>query len=502
MAALSAHPHVVAVHGAGVAPDGRPYLVMEHCPGPHLAERARRGELAVADVLRVGVQLASALETAHRAGIVHGDVRPANVLVGTENRVGLTDFAATALAIDAGGPASSAGRPGGSVAADVYALCATLHGLLAGQPPTTVQGEVPRLTGVDVPSSLRDLVAAGLDPDPARRPPSAQVLAEALQAIERERNLDPTPFAVIDPRSPHHTAGAVPPSGGPASVVTPPEPATPPAGPPGAGPVTGPATVAGPVPHAPNRAAAAPPPLGPPATPPLATGAPAGPVAGTTGEDPNGARRRARIGVAALAALVLLLGTGFLVTSRRDPSALATAETAAEDPSASTIRSTTTDPSVDETTTAETREETGTEAGPTDPTIGAPSNTPGPETTRRPAPTTRPTVPGPPPPPPTTAPPTNPTVCASGNPCAGRATWTSGSRQLRVCDEISDGYDAVAEYRRSDVGGTDSMVTNGRGTCNDDQLSMRAGATVTFRVCLRKDRGSLERCSGWVTGQA
>lgn len=67
MAALGDHPYIVQVFGSGTAPDGRPYLVMKYYPPPNLAQRARSERFAVADVLRTGIQLTSAIQTAHAA---------------------------------------------------------------------------------------------------------------------------------------------------------------------------------------------------------------------------------------------------------------------------------------------------------------------------------------------------------------------------------------------------------------------------------------------------
>jgi len=81
MAALGDHPYIVQIFRGGTSADGRPYLVMKYYPPPNLARRARLKPLTVDEVLRTGIQLASAVETAHQAGIVHRDIKPANVLV-------------------------------------------------------------------------------------------------------------------------------------------------------------------------------------------------------------------------------------------------------------------------------------------------------------------------------------------------------------------------------------------------------------------------------------
>lgn len=71
MASLADHPHIVQVFTAAVTADGRPYLVMQYFPRPNLNVRARREHFPVAEVLRIGIQIGSAVETCHRTGILH-----------------------------------------------------------------------------------------------------------------------------------------------------------------------------------------------------------------------------------------------------------------------------------------------------------------------------------------------------------------------------------------------------------------------------------------------
>jgi serine/threonine-protein kinase len=85
------HPNVGAIYGLEVI-DGAPYLILELVEGETLAERLRRGPLPVAEAVVVGVQIADALQEAHRKGIVHRDLKPANVKLGDSGRVKVLDF--------------------------------------------------------------------------------------------------------------------------------------------------------------------------------------------------------------------------------------------------------------------------------------------------------------------------------------------------------------------------------------------------------------------------
>ncbi len=73
------HPNIVTVYERGQI-DGRSYLTMEYLPGPSLTEMAGHRQLALPEVLQYATQLAAALDAAHDVGVVHGDIKPSNVL--------------------------------------------------------------------------------------------------------------------------------------------------------------------------------------------------------------------------------------------------------------------------------------------------------------------------------------------------------------------------------------------------------------------------------------
>lgn len=222
MARVSAHPYIVQVFQASISADGRPYLVMEYYPGANFYERAKREQMTVAEVLRTGVQLASAVETAHRAGILHRDIKPANVLTSEFRRPGLTDFGiASAQGPDTAtdglsipwSPPESFGDGQLDVRSDVYSLAATLYTLLVGRSPFEIPNgdnsplalvsriERHPLAGTmraDVPASLERLLATAMAKNPNHRPSSAVELARLLQGVESELRLAPTPLELAD----------------------------------------------------------------------------------------------------------------------------------------------------------------------------------------------------------------------------------------------------------------------------------------------------------------
>lgn len=224
MAQLSSHPYIVTIFEAEVTDDGHSYLAMEYCSRPSLDVRYRRQRFSVDEVLAVGIQVASAVETAHRAGIAHRDIKPANILVTDYNRPALTDFGISGtlagdgdddsgMSIPWSPPEQFTDGPVDGVMVDVWALGATLYTLLAGRSPFVLPGAdnsqrelinrisntpLPRLGRADVPESLELALSTAMAKLPRSRYSSAHAFALALQRIQAELNLSVTPFEVLE----------------------------------------------------------------------------------------------------------------------------------------------------------------------------------------------------------------------------------------------------------------------------------------------------------------
>ncbi len=239
MGSLSFHPGIVTMHEAGFTSEGKPYLVMERMSGS-LSQRVKRsGPLGWRDAVDIGVKLAAALETAHRSGVLHRDVKPANVLISGIGEPQLSDFG---IARVVGGPET---RTGGAIsgtiahaapevleglrptfASDVYSLGSTLFEIMAGTAPFArdtdesivpmirriATDEVPELGDRGVPLAVFEVLRRTMEKDPSRRPQTAAEVGEALQEVQRNADLrvtnmilpsvaDDEPPVVIDEHS-------------------------------------------------------------------------------------------------------------------------------------------------------------------------------------------------------------------------------------------------------------------------------------------------------------
>lgn len=253
MGGLSGHPNVVDVLQVGVTHSGRPYIVMPFQSLDSLAARVRReGPMTWEEATRMGVRLAGALESAHRAGTLHRDVKPANILLSDYGEAQLTDFGIarieggfeTATGAFTGSLSYSApevlnGKPP-TAASDIYGLSAALFSIIAGRAAferregeeiiaqfLRITGQpVPDLRGHGVPDDLCAVLEWAMAKDPAERPGNAEEFGRALQRVQREAGLpvaemalpaprrtadsDATQVSSVDERSMRRTASALP----------------------------------------------------------------------------------------------------------------------------------------------------------------------------------------------------------------------------------------------------------------------------------------------------
>ncbi len=208
--AVSNHPNIVVVHGRGLTADERPYLIMEHRAGGSLAEAlTTRGRFTESEVIRIGIKIGTALAVAHQAGVLHRDVKPANILLSSYNEPALADFGIariddahkttegmfTASVVHASREILNSEEP--TRQSDVYALGSSLFELATGRAAfarpddrsmwavinRVLAEDPPDLTELGVSPGLAAVIAKAMDHDPARRHQSATELVNELKRL-------------------------------------------------------------------------------------------------------------------------------------------------------------------------------------------------------------------------------------------------------------------------------------------------------------------------------
>ncbi len=259
-------PHVIPIHSWGEI-DGRLYLDMRYVEGRDLADvLAEAGRLPPVRAVAILSQVARALDSAHRSGLVHRDVKPSNVLLATtddgDDFAYLVDFGiARSLSGDTTGAGlTKAGTAIGTLdymaperflekpvdpSVDVYALACVLYECVTGEKPFPVEGlpaqmrahlrtppPRPSAHRIAAPVELDEVVARGMAKDPAQRHPSAGALAVAARkALEGPATLPGTHSPLRPPRAvapdeetvvPRSPAAPPPPGPGPGASADPP----------------------------------------------------------------------------------------------------------------------------------------------------------------------------------------------------------------------------------------------------------------------------------------
>ncbi|MCB0882405.1 MAG: serine/threonine protein kinase [Thermoleophilia bacterium] len=204
------HPGVIHVYDRFTGPDGSRFIVLQYVPGESLDALLRReGALPWSRCAGIGVQVCGALEAAHRAGVIHRDVKPGNVLLDEAGDAHVADFGVarlgdagvtrTNLVVGTAGYIAPEAASGGAItpAVDEYGLAATLFEAYCGVPPYAAEGGPPGLALVrhvtapvpdpthhrpDVPPAVRAFLMRGMAKVPDERFGGAAAMGRALEA--------------------------------------------------------------------------------------------------------------------------------------------------------------------------------------------------------------------------------------------------------------------------------------------------------------------------------
>jgi eukaryotic-like serine/threonine-protein kinase len=217
------HPSIITIHDMGIEESTQtPYLVMELVEGQSIEKAISKGCIPFPTACEWAGHVAAALSVAHRRAVMHGDVKPANILITADNRVKLTDFGMARLASHRGNETSVKGTPAywcpeqiigrsQDTRSDLFSLGVVLYEMLTGMNPfsgdsiPTVCNLIlsstplpPSRSNPSIPATLDDILASCLAKEPQLRIATAEALADQLFPFARRQAPPAQPVATSE----------------------------------------------------------------------------------------------------------------------------------------------------------------------------------------------------------------------------------------------------------------------------------------------------------------
>jgi len=199
---MGSHPNLVGVHDLMLDAERTQYLVLEYVAGGTLGERIARGALPLADTLRLTTEIARGLHAAHESGLVHRDVKPANIFLTASEQAKVGDFGIAQIDDISGRTRTTSGHPGTPLymspeqermtaylrpASDQYSLGLVIFEMLTGQIYKRIGARQAALLLAKQSAPVRELITRMLADDPDDRYPSMEDVVRTAQSIERQR---------------------------------------------------------------------------------------------------------------------------------------------------------------------------------------------------------------------------------------------------------------------------------------------------------------------------